>query len=450
MIAEGLESCDVVIVGAGAAGLAAAGQMGDSGLKIVILEARDRIGGRIFTLHDAAMSRPIELGAEFIHGLPPEIWEPLQTENVPVQEVDGDSWCVRDGRIISCDFFADVDEVLEKMTAAEPDESFIGFLRRHYPERSRTAHQQKILDRATAYVSGFNAADPHRIGVHWLVKGREAEEQIEGDRAFRAVHGYQDLLNILRKRLPVTAVYTDTVVVSIQWDARRAQIVAERNGIERRFAARAVLITLPIGVLKAPAGEKGAVAFNPPLPQSKLQALANIEMGDAARVTLRFKERFWQRFSSVNKKSLADMSFLFCEGGIFPTWWTASPEELPILTGWAPHQNASMLAGKAPAEAGEAALQAISTIFQLPNSVLAESLEASYFHDWVSDPFSRGAYSYGGVGADGAQELLGAPIEQTLFFAGEATDPTGNNGTVHAAIASGTRAAKEILAACRS
>jgi monoamine oxidase len=72
-------------------------------------------------------------------------------------------------------------------------------------------------------------------------------------------------------------------------------------------------------------------------------------------------------------------------------------------------------------------------------------LGAAYFHDWQNDPFSRGAYSYGAVGSDGAQEALGRPIESTLFFAGEATDTTGNNGTVHGAIASGRRAAKEIL-----
>ena len=81
---------------------------------------------------------------------------------------------------------------------------------------------------------------------------------------------------------------------------------------------------------------------------------------------------------------------------------------------------------------------------------LARLLEAEYFHDWQSDPFSRGAYSYGRVGADGAQEALASPVENTLFFAGEATDTTGHNGTVHGAIASGIRAAHEIIAVVHS
>ena len=80
---------------------------------------------------------------------------------------------------------------------------------------------------------------------------------------------------------------------------------------------------------------------------------------------------------------------------------------------------------------------------------LQGSLDASYVHDWQTDPFSRGAYSYGKVGAVEAQRELGSPVENTLFFAGEATDTSGNNGTVHGAIASGYRAAGEIIQASR-
>ena len=76
---------------------------------------------------------------------------------------------------------------------------------------------------------------------------------------------------------------------------------------------------------------------------------------------------------------------------------------------------------------------------------LQSELAAAYFHDWNSDPFSLGAYSYVKVGGEGCQKTLGAPIENTLFFAGEATDTSGNNGTVHGAIASGKRATQEIL-----
>jgi monoamine oxidase len=90
-------------------------------------------------------------------------------------------------------------------------------------------------------------------------------------------------------------------------------------------------------------------------------------------------------------------------------------------------------------------LQTLSRLFAVGLEELTQLFDDAYFHDWQNDPFSRGAYSYGGVDADGAQQALASPVENTLFFAGEATDITGHNGTVHGAIASGHRAAKEIL-----
>ena len=119
------------------------------------------------------------------------------------------------------------------------------------------------------------------------------------------------------------------------------------------------------------------------------------------------------------------------------------------MTGWAPFQCAERLAGKPRAFVVEQALQALTRLLNISSDDLTRSLEAEYFHDWQSDPFSRGAYTYGKVGADGAQEAIASPIENILFFAGEATDTSGHNGTVHGAIASGIRAAREILAADR-
>jgi monoamine oxidase len=95
-----------MIVGAGVAGLAAAAQLREAGVAVTVLEARDRIGGRVLTYHDPASPIPIELGAEFIHGVAPEILTPLQQANAPVTEVEGDIWCVTDGRLAECTFFA--------------------------------------------------------------------------------------------------------------------------------------------------------------------------------------------------------------------------------------------------------------------------------------------------------------------------------------------------------
>lgn len=442
------ELFDVIIIGAGAAGLTAAQQLGKSDLKVIVLEARDRIGGRIHTQRDPVLGTPIEFGAEFIHGLSPEIWDPLRSDNVVVHEIEGDYWCVHQQKLTTCDFFEDVDEILRKMDATQPDESFLSFVKRCFPEASHSPHQQEMIEHAISYVSGFNAADPYRVGVHWLVKGAEAEEEIEGARAFRSEHGYQDLLDIMRHQLDAAnvRVQVETIVSSISWKAGLAEVSAERLGAPCHFSTKAVLVTLPLGVLKAPEGETGAVRFTPSLPSIKLDAFNKLEMGKAARVTLRFRERFWdQIFPEGHKKSLGGMRFLLSQEDWVPTWWSTLPVKVPTLTGWAPFRRAENLSALQSSQVGQRAVQSLAEVLHVPASQLEKLLEASYFHDWGKDPFSRGAYSYGVAGADGAQENLGSPVEHTLFFAGEATDTTGNNGTVHGAISSGKRAAQEII-----
>jgi monoamine oxidase len=439
---------DVIVIGAGAAGLAAAAELGRAGRSVTILEARDRTGGRMFTEHDPVCQAPIEFGAEFIHGLAPEIWEPLQARNVRITEVAGEPWCFRKGRLSSCDFFSEVDDILQQMDARSPDESFLSFLNRHcnpktYPKR------REACERALAYVTGFNAADPDRVGVHWLVHGMRAEEKIDGDRAFRAANGYEDLLRIFLEELAKAGilVQNETVVDSVEWTPGHAQVSCHGVNLSRKLQAGSVLVTVPLGVLQAAAGDDGAVQFTPALPRKKLDALKKLEMGKVIRVTLRFRNRFWDTISapSDEHKTLSEMSFLFSDDDLYPTWWTATPEKLPIITAWAPFRCAERLSGKSRSFVIDRCLQTLSTLLSVGLDELTRLLEAAYFHDWQSDPFSRGAYSYGAVGADGAQNALASPIENTLFFAGEATDTTGHNGTVHGAIASGRRAAKEIL-----
>jgi len=440
---------DVIVVGAGVAGLAAAVELSRSGLSVTILEARDRIGGRVFTQRHPTSQAPVELGAEFIHGLPPETWNILQEHNVSVKEVSGDAWCFRDGRLSECDFFSQVEEILEQMDDTSPDESFLAFLERCCPESQSDSREREARRRALSYVIGFNAADPNRVGVHWLVQGMRAEQQIEGDRAFRARHGYEDLIGIYRRQLAENKIglELETVVNSVQWHAGSAHISAHKATSNLMFAAPRALITLPLGVLQIPQESGDAVVFTPPLPQAKLDALAKLDMGKVIRVTLCFRERFWQNISvpGDSRKTLSNMGFLFSDDEWFPTWWTTMPEKRPIITGWAPFKCAERLSGKSHSFVIERSLQSLAHPLNMRTENLSQLLEAAYFHDWQSDRFSRGAYSYGTVGSDGVQETLARPIENTLFFAGEATDAHGHNGTVHGAIASGRRAAQEIL-----
>jgi monoamine oxidase len=439
---------DVIVIGAGAAGLAAAAELGRAGLSVMVLEARNRIGGRMFTECDPVCHAPIEFGAEFIHGLPSEIWELFQAHDVRTTEVSGEPWCFRKGRLSRCYFFDEVDDILEKMDAHSPDESFTAFLKRCCDDKNNL-RMQEASQRALAYVTGFNAADPDRVGVHWLVEGMRAEEKIEGHRAFRSMNGYEDLLDIFSEQLGHGGVLTqtETVVDAVRWTQGRAEVSAHRAGGSFMFETERVLVTLPLSVLQASAEDEGGVQFTPPLPQPKLEALKRLEMGKVIRVTLRFRNRFWDTISAPGgkRKTLSEMSFLLSDDEWFPTWWTTMPQRLPIITGWAPFRCAEQLSGKTRSFVVDRSLRTLGRLLNMGVDEIKQLLEAAYFHDWQSDPFSRGAYSYGTVGSDGVQQALASPIENVLFFAGEATDTTGHNGTVHGAIASGHRAAKEIL-----
>jgi phytoene dehydrogenase-like protein len=201
---------DVIVVGAGAAGISAAVALARQGLSVTVIEARARIGGRIFTLRDSKYRAPVELGAEFIHGRPPEILKLLKLHNVEIREVAGRNWCVSDGRVGPCDFFSDVDKILKKMDDRKPDRSFLDFLHDCCPDSPNSPQMQEAKRWATGYVSGFNAADPALVGVHWLVKGMRAEEKIEGDHAFRAARGYSDLVEIFQEQLDDCGVLVQT------------------------------------------------------------------------------------------------------------------------------------------------------------------------------------------------------------------------------------------------
>jgi len=434
----------VIIIGAGMSGLAAACELGRAGIPVQILEARDRLGGRVLTVHDDVCNVPVELGAEFIHGRPPEIFDPLTKAKIRVSEVEGEGWCAADGALSTCSFEDDVDSILEKMTDSAPDESF-----QEYLDRCCKRAKPQSRQRAIAYVSGFNAADPGLVGVHWLVQEMRAERKIQGDRAFRAPNGYADLLRIFHDEIKRhgAAVNVQTVAKDVNWRQGSVRLTTFGPDGSSELEASRVLITVPLSLLKISKERDSTLKFRPVLPAGFMDALDKFEMGTVIRVSLRFRERFWAeiRPQPFAGKSMSNMSFLFSHDEWFPTWWTTMPRRDPIITGWAPFRAGERLSGQSESFVVERSLRSLGEILRMDLRELESLFEKAYLHDWQADPFSRGAYSYGKVGALKAQQVLGQPIDGTLFFAGEATDTTGNNGTVHGAIASGQRAARQIL-----
>lgn len=425
------ESVDVLVIGGGAAGLAAAQSLVQAGFQVSILEGRDRIGGRIHTLHTESFPVPVELGAEFLHGKPAEVWDIVRHKMFPVAEVQGDNVCSK-GRLGLCNDFWDQWERVSAQMRLESgrDESFLSFV-----ERVASGEEKK---HAIEYVEGFNAAKASEISLRSLIQDRDASNKIDGMRAFHVIHGYDQVIRTLGAGLTT---HLWTVVKEIHWNAGKVVVHAldGASGCMLGFEANAALITLPLGVLQS-VGERASIRFTPDIP-SKAEAGHLLRMGNVVKAILCFKEPFWM------DRGFEKMSFLHAEGEPFPVFWTTAPLITPVLTAWAGGPPADELAGLSQQHILNSALKSLAVCFGTSVEKLRTHLVRSFIADWHSDPFSLGAYSYAPAGHVDARKALAAPVDDTLFFAGEATHTEGYSGTVHGAIATGRRAATQIQSA---
>ncbi len=438
---------DVLILGAGAAGLAAARILSAHGVSLALLEARDRIGGRVNTIRPTVSSLPIELGAEFVHGRSPEIFEIVREAGLTLCELGGDAWESQVGQLSQAEDDDDtgMGAILQAVADWQgADMSFQAFLDTHFSG----ADWAEARRQASGYIEGFDAADPDQVSVRWLARTEAASFAIDGERQFRLLEGYDRLLVRLREGLnPArTTLALSTVARDIRWAPGEVEITAHQSGsgVPLSFTARAALCTLPLGVLAAPPDAPGAVRFIPALPH-KHAAIEKLAMGQVVKVVFRFREVFWDNGTQARLR-LPSLSFLFSDDATMPTWWTNYPLLTPILTGWVGGPRAARLASQADAAIAEQALAALARVLGVGQGYLEAQLESWQVHNWSSDPHARGAYSYVRVGGLEAPQKLGEPVEHTLFFAGEATNNEGHTGTVHGALATGRRAANEIIA----
>ncbi len=159
------------------------------------------------------------------------------------------------------------------------------------------------------------------------------------------------------------------------------------------------------------------------------------------KAALLFRSAFWEE---IDEGRYRGASFFHSPGAAFPTFWTALPERVPLLVAWAGGPKAARLARAAVPEIVREAVASLASLFGGKGGV-EDRLAAAWVHHWQQDPFARGAYSYVAVGGHRARRALAEPLDDTLFFAGEAADYEGEHGTVAGALASGERAAREVL-----
>ena len=447
---------DVAIVGAGAAGLAAARLLHDAGLRIIVLEARARVGGRICTHRGPGITSPIELGPEFIHGEAPETQAVLDEAGLRSVDITGKRFEAIKGRLRPVDdYWARLHQVLRHLNAsAEPDESLQQFLERK-PGGRREAHDRRL---ALQFVEGYLAADARRASAKAMAGDDDPSGDESAQRMGRVIDGYDRVTDALCAPI-ASAVKRSVVVTRIRWTPgaveveSRAAVAATVNAELRRgrtrplIRARRAIIAVPLGVLKAPAGTTGAIEFIPALEQ-KVDPLSKLAMGTVVRVVLHFKKRFWTSDDMSRRtgggESLESLAFVYSDDEDFPVWWTQYPLRTPVMVGWRGGPRALALDRLSPEQLSDRAIASLARVFGLARRRLHALMDGAWCHHWDDDPLTRGAYSYQLVGGADAPAALARPVGRTLYFAGEATAPDGRIGTVDGAVASGQRAARQV------
>jgi monoamine oxidase len=436
---------DVVIIGAGAAGLSAARALAERGLDVVVLEARERIGGRVFTHRDRETAVAIELGAEFIHGSADELVGILQDGRIAAVDISGRRWQTMGERLRPADdFWESLDKVMRRLDPKRtPDRSFAEFLERK-PGGRRLATERRL---AANFVENFHAADLSLVSERALAEGGSPRGDVRERRIGRVIDGYDRVIEWIAAPV-IDSIRLSAIATRVRWAPGNVMVESRHPDGRARptIEGRAAIIAVPLGVLKAAPGETGSIEFDPDL-RAKRPALDKLAVGTVTRITLRLSERFWASewyAKQIGNQGLDTLSFLHTQDEHFPIWWTAYPVLAPVIVGWHGGPVGGAIAQLASEEIEELAIQSLARQFRIPARKVRDMVEGSWYHDWEHDPFARGAYSYQLVGGLDAPAALARPLRSTLFFAGEASSEEGITGTVHGAISTGRRAAEDV------
>jgi monoamine oxidase len=421
---------DVIVIGAGAAGLAAARRLTDAGKRVIVLEARDRIGGRVWT--DRTAGLPLDMGASWIHGTednPVQALVEAQDINTAVTDydnmtafrTDGSEWTDAAWAVNAARYEAVLEAVAEAQEEADDDLPLATIIDEATDALALTAVGDKrdLRYAINTLIAHEYAASLDQLSLYYWDEGDEFDGEdvlFPGgyDRVFASLLAGLDI----RLNTPVQRVAVSDAGVQVTADA----LVYE---------AAQVVVTLPLGVLK-----QGSVVFDPPLPQAKHNAIARVGMGVLNKLYLRFDEVFWdddyEMFGYVDDQNV----------GLWAEWLNvAYYTGEPVLLGFNAGEQGAALEAMTDEEIVASAMRALRAMF---GTDLPEPTDYRLTR-WQSDPFAGGSYSYMAVGATPSErDALAESVDGRLFFAGEATN-RAYPATVHGAFLSGERAAREII-----
>ncbi|MEO6002018.1 MAG: NAD(P)/FAD-dependent oxidoreductase [Opitutus sp.] len=428
---------DVIVLGGGVAGLEAARKLGEAGRRVLLLEGRTRLGGRVWTQALKGWPEPIELGAEFVHGGNPLMKTRVQDAAIGISPVPEQHWWVENGtRRQMPGTWEKIDAVMKRIGPRFRG-SFADWL--NGPGATVSSPDREL---AETFVRGFQGAPTEEMSAHTLFEATKEEEEQS-----RLNGGYGRFIAYLADALPRDRVEVrlGQVAHRVEWRQDGVTVVAGRS----QWRAKVLLVTVPLGVLRAPAGAKGAIRFDPPL-KDKERVWAAVETGEALRVIFRLRADVWQRGvmpKELRARSGRAFGFLHSKEKFFPVWWSEAPA--PIIVGWTGGPAVRKLAGQSRSRIFREAKRTLARLLDCAEPSLDRLVVDQQTHDWTADPLTRGAYSFSKAGNEDVPKALARPIDDVLFFAGEATADPLELGTVHGALASGARAAKEILAGAR-
>ncbi len=428
---------DTIIIGGGIAGLAAAGELCRNGVTVCLIEARGRLGGRVETIHHPAAQAPLELGAEFIHRPAPLLLELLKSAAIEPLPV-GEDFLTRSSRGIEpSGRWELIGRVMQQAAKLQQDICFSEFLNTHLPALSENDRRD-----VTQFVEGFNAAPAGEVSA----KALGAEHAEGGDETYDSLRipgGCEKLVSILADEIkpPAGAILLATTAHEIHWCRGEVRVGAfeEKSGRTIQLEARRLICTVPPPLLC----DRQKLRFIPEIDAVRTAA-AQVGFGHAAKVLLLFESRWWREIPRFDGTPVGDFAFVSDRNRQVPVWWSSSPLESGLLVGWIGGPRATELAGASDERLIELALESIAALFGRTIEEIKPHLIYSHAKNWQRDPLTRGAYSYRRAGAAAAQQLLADPVEDTLYFAGDATEAGGVAGTMEGALMSGLRAAGQI------